>query len=265
MSNVYMQLLDRPIAYHRVFVKLGTGCTGAILLSQALYWSNRTNQDGWFYKTQADWEEETGLTRYEQESARKKLKSLGVLEEVKRGVPCKVYYRVNAEKLNFLLNQLVEIQHAEKPHTGLRESSKPLRGNPTNSAGEKPQTITETTQRLPETTTEIIADSKKSAKPSGRKSASRKVALPDDFKPTAQHVELANKSGVDLNHEFEQFKDYHKAKDSKMVDWHAALRTWIRNAAKFAKSKPVGKRAGYLAGNSNQMDYSKGIGEDGKF
>lgn len=111
----------------------------------------------------------------------------------------------------------------------------------------------------------LIADSKKSAKPSGKKSASRKVALPDEFKPTAQHVELANKSGVDLNHEFEQFKDYHKAKDSKMVDWHAALRTWIRNAAKFAKSKPVGKRAGYLAGNSNQMDYSKGIGEDGKF
>lgn len=260
-----MQLLDRPIAYHRVFVKLGTGCTGAILLSQALYWSNRTNHDGWFYKTQADWEEETGLTRYEQESARKKLKSLGVLEEIKRGVPCKVYYRVNTEKLNFLLNQLVGSQHAEKPHTGLQKTSKPSCGNPANSDGEKPQTITETTHRLPETTTDI-ADSKKSAKPSGKKSASKKVALPDEFKPTPQHIELANKLGVDLNHEFEQFKDYHKAKASKMVDWHAALRTWIRNAAKFAKNKPASNgRPGYMKKQFDQIDYSKGINEDGTF
>tara|TARA_Y100001001_G_scaffold59284_2_gene56143 strand:- start:13897 stop:14682 length:786 start_codon:yes stop_codon:yes gene_type:complete len=261
-----MQMLDRPIAYHRVFVRLGTGCTGAIFLSQALYWTKRTNQDGWFYKTQADWEEETGLTRYEQETARKKLKSLGALEEVKRGVPCKVYYRVNAEKLDFLLNQLAESQHVEKPHTGSQSNNTTACGKATDSVAVKPQTITETTQRLPETTTEIIADSKKSAKPSAKKSGSKRCALPNDFTPTQQHIELANNSGIDLNHEFEQFKDYHKAKDSKMVDWHAALRTWIRNAAKFAKGKPANKnRQSYMRNDFNQIDYSKGINEDGTF
>lgn len=81
-----LQLLDRPVAFQRSFVRLGAGVTGALLLSQLVYWANRTNdEDGWVYKTQEDWESETGLTRYEQEGARKKLRSLGLLIELKRG------------------------------------------------------------------------------------------------------------------------------------------------------------------------------------
>ena len=30
---------DRPIAFNRDFVDLGIGITGALLLSQAIYWS----------------------------------------------------------------------------------------------------------------------------------------------------------------------------------------------------------------------------------
>ncbi|WJY13636.1 hypothetical protein PCO82_13785 [Pectobacteriaceae bacterium CE90] len=89
-----LHVLDRPIAFQRSFVRMGAGITGALLLSQLIYWTNRTNADGWIYKTQEEWEEETGLTRYEQESARKKLRGLGVLvEQKKRGsgktvLPC---------------------------------------------------------------------------------------------------------------------------------------------------------------------------------
>ncbi|HID4550777.1 TPA: hypothetical protein ACXE7R_005135 [Enterobacter cloacae] len=67
-------------------------------------------EGNWFYKTQTDLEEETGLTRYEQEGARKKLVSCGVLEEAKRGIPAKLYFRVNQERLEELL--LGENQHA---------------------------------------------------------------------------------------------------------------------------------------------------------
>ena len=74
--------LDRPIAFQRAFVALGAGITGALLLSQAVYWSRRSGDDtGWFFKTQVDWEEETGLRRAEQETARKRLLTLGVMEE----------------------------------------------------------------------------------------------------------------------------------------------------------------------------------------
>lgn len=69
VSN-FLQLVDRPIAFQRSFVRLGVGITGALLLSQIVYWQNRM-EGNWFYKTQTDLEEETGLTRYEQEGARK--------------------------------------------------------------------------------------------------------------------------------------------------------------------------------------------------
>lgn len=126
-------LLDRPIAFQRPFVSIGAGITGALMLSQALYWSRRTQEDtDWFYKTQAEWEDETGLTRYEQESARSKLCKLGVLEEMKRGIPCKLFYRVNIEKLS-------EILLAKLPQPSMRKTSSPVCGNPANKDAGFPQ------------------------------------------------------------------------------------------------------------------------------
>ncbi len=36
-------LLDRPIAFYRVFVMITGSVTGALMLSQAVYWSKRTD------------------------------------------------------------------------------------------------------------------------------------------------------------------------------------------------------------------------------
>lgn len=121
----FLQLVDRPIAFQRSFVRLGVGITGALLLSQIVYWQNRM-EGQWFYKTQADLEEETGLTRYEQEGARKKLVSCGVLEEAKRGIPAKLYFRVNQERLEELLV-------GENQHSGIGKTNKQGCGNSANS------------------------------------------------------------------------------------------------------------------------------------
>ncbi|HAT3729390.1 TPA: replication protein [Serratia marcescens] len=126
-----LQLLDRPVAFQRSFVRLGAGVTGALLLSQLVYWANRTNdEDGWVYKTQEDWESETGLTRYEQEGARKKLRSLGLLIELKRGLPAQLFYKVDVDKLNQLLADACK--DAEFPQTSVRKTSKPAAGKPAN-------------------------------------------------------------------------------------------------------------------------------------
>lgn len=117
MSNL-IALLERPIAYQACFVRLGVGVTGAVLLSQLVYWHNRMDGE-WFYKTQKDIKDETGLSRDEQETARRRLVSTGVLYEVRRGVPAKLYFRVNAERLECLL-----LQNAEKCQTSMRESRK---------------------------------------------------------------------------------------------------------------------------------------------
>jgi len=104
MSADITKFLDRPIAYHRSLVPIAGCVTGAIFLSQALYWSRRTGDDeGWFFKTQAEWEEETGLGRREQESARKALRAAGVLTERMSGLPARLYFRVNLDHLGDLL------------------------------------------------------------------------------------------------------------------------------------------------------------------
>lgn len=145
----FQELLDRPIAFQRAFVTLGVGITGALMLSQAIYWSNRTDdQDGWFYKTMEEWEAETGMTRSEQESARKKLVKVGALQEMKKGVPCRLFYRVNIEAIRANLS-------AENPQSSLQESCKQGCSKPASKRARKPRAITETTTEI---TPEITAD-----------------------------------------------------------------------------------------------------------
>lgn len=156
MSAILTELLDRPIAFQRAFVRLGAGITGALMLSQAIYWSRRTDDsEGWFYKSQSEWEEETGLTRYEQEGARKALCKIGVLEESRSGVPARLYYRINPRKLRAILI-------GENPQTGSLVDPSQDWGNSPNKKGGNQQSFkgTETTT---ETTAEITAEKLPSA------------------------------------------------------------------------------------------------------
>lgn len=125
-----LPLLDRPIAFQRSFIRLNIGVTAALFLSQMTYWTNRSDDDGWVYKTQEEWEEETGLSRYEQEGARKKLRSIGVLLEKKKGVPARLFYKIDND---VLFQSLVAAnKNAEKPHTGMRKTSKQVSEKPAN-------------------------------------------------------------------------------------------------------------------------------------
>lgn len=61
---------------------------------------------GWFWKTMEDWEKETGMKRREQETARKCLVGLKILEEKLTGIPAKLYFRVDVNRLGALLESL---------------------------------------------------------------------------------------------------------------------------------------------------------------
>lgn len=101
-----LKVLDRPIAFQRHFVSITGTINAALMLSQAVYWSQRTTlPNGWFYKTQPEWEDETGLTRREQDGARKILLACGLIAEEKRGVPAKIHYQVQVEKLEELCTE----------------------------------------------------------------------------------------------------------------------------------------------------------------
>lgn len=166
----YTDVLDRPIAFHRIYADVAGSAAGGIFLSQLVYWAKRMEgkrEDGMFYKTIDEWAEETALTRYEQESARKQLKKVGVLKVKRKGVPAKLYYLVDFDALDRVISQLVE---SSKQESDIQQTSKMDSTNKKAKSSKQEsdlqqtskldsadkfagiqQTITENTQRPPET------------------------------------------------------------------------------------------------------------------
>lgn len=120
---LFISLLDRPIAYHRVFAKMAGSVNAGVMLSQAFYWSSRTKDpNGWFYKVQSEWEEETCLSRREQESARKQLRETGCWEERLIGIPAQLYYRLNLSALEAKLTYTAKINSLSMSENAILDS-----------------------------------------------------------------------------------------------------------------------------------------------
>jgi hypothetical protein len=78
----------------------------AILASELLFWSRRLGDpQGWFFQQQRRLKHQTGLGFDAQRNAVQLLVRLGVLEIARRGVPSKLYYRLNLPRLAALLCQ----------------------------------------------------------------------------------------------------------------------------------------------------------------
>lgn len=142
-------LSDRPIAFHPMLARLFGGINEALLFQQLAYWSDKGSDPEWIYKTQKDLEEETTLTRTQQETARAKLRKLGVIEEQKRGLPAKLYFRVQWENVFALLNSQVRGKPTSKDAGNLqprmRELSKLDRGEPADQPASIQQPLTKMT------------------------------------------------------------------------------------------------------------------------
>jgi len=98
-AELLLEVFDIPVSFHRCLVPITGGVTAALMLSQAI-WTSQTIErtaDGWFSKSRDEWTEETGLSRWEQETARRALRSAGFLEERRVGVPAKLWFRVRPE------------------------------------------------------------------------------------------------------------------------------------------------------------------------
>lgn len=68
-----------------------------------------------------------------------------------------------------------------------------------------------------------------------KREPNRATVLPDDFKPNDTAVAMAAELGVSITAEQAAFTDHHTANGSTFKDWQAAFRTWLRNAARFAR------------------------------
>jgi hypothetical protein len=75
--------------------KIGGSLTAGIMLSQAVYWTEvDADSEGWFQRTEAQWQKATTMTISEQEGARAKLVAKGLLEIDRRGIPARLHYRL---------------------------------------------------------------------------------------------------------------------------------------------------------------------------
>ena len=80
------------------------GPAAGIYLRQLVFWTGKKSIDpDWIYKTEEEMEAETGLRRRGQREARKVLGRYEVLQERYRGLPRKLWYRVDLVKLAELL------------------------------------------------------------------------------------------------------------------------------------------------------------------
>jgi len=96
--DLLLDVFDTPVTFHRCLVPVAGGVHAALLLSHAI-WTTQSldaDADGWFLKSQEQWAEETGLSRWEQETARRALREAGLLEERRVGMPARLWFRVRA-------------------------------------------------------------------------------------------------------------------------------------------------------------------------
>ncbi len=110
--------VGRPVAYYPELSHITGGVKETLFLCQLLYWNGKQNDSGgWIYKTQQEMFEETGLTRREQETARRNLKKKGFIEETLKGVPAKLHYRVDCVAIDTAWVQFVQNRQTRMAET----------------------------------------------------------------------------------------------------------------------------------------------------
>ena len=99
-QRAIMNLLPgREIIFSPALAKVAGDLPTSIFLSQLLYWTGKGRNKDWIYKTIEEFEEETTLTRIQQDRVIKKLKTLKLIEVKLKGCPPKRHFKINEEEL----------------------------------------------------------------------------------------------------------------------------------------------------------------------
>lgn len=116
----------RAIAYRPNLARLFGGVIAEIFFEQIFYWQDKADPVLGVYKTQEELEIETGLSRKEQETARKLLREKGVLIETHKRLEHRMYYKIDCEKLDELLATLANDtnEHSRMTESDIRDGNK---------------------------------------------------------------------------------------------------------------------------------------------
>lgn len=99
------------------------GPAAGIMARELLFWEQRgVDKYGWVYKTEAELEG-IGLSRHNQRKARKVLVAKGVLEQDRRGVPARLWFRLDLQRLMELLGPHLQPEANNAPSVNHNYSS----------------------------------------------------------------------------------------------------------------------------------------------
>jgi hypothetical protein len=110
----------------RLFIDLTGDIKSALFLSQCIYWSDRsTIGDGWFYKSYAEWTQETGLTFYEIKRIKKVLVDRQFIDFDICDMPDgnnKQLFKANIDKVIRVLQQTPSVGKQHTPSVGKQQT-----------------------------------------------------------------------------------------------------------------------------------------------
>jgi hypothetical protein len=143
-QKVKEMLPNRTVGYSPDLARAVGGATIGLFLSQLLFLSDKGhNPDGWVYKSEAEMGRETGLTKREQQTARRKLLALGVIAIERRGFKFTYHFKVIWERLYQVIEKALS-----------RQAATEWKQNVATEKGEQPQTVP--TEQEQTVTTEIV-------------------------------------------------------------------------------------------------------------
>jgi hypothetical protein len=127
-------LPNRVVGYSPDLARMVGGATIGLFLSQLLYLSDKGhNPDGWVYKSEQEMGRETGLTKREQQTARRKLLALGVLVIMRGGWKNTYHFKIIWEKLYQVIAGVQRPQNVptENSESVQNVSTEPVQNVPT--------------------------------------------------------------------------------------------------------------------------------------
>jgi hypothetical protein len=112
-DTVKENLPHRLVAYSPELARILGGVTTGAYFSQLMFLADKGNDpEGWIYKSETEMAQETGLTKREQQTARRKLLALGVIELKRGGWRNTYHFRICWEKLIQVIEQYQRAQTA---------------------------------------------------------------------------------------------------------------------------------------------------------
>lgn len=121
-----LKKIGQAVAYYPNLTRKLGSVNASILLSQFIYWHDKTENPLGVYKTQAEIHAETGLSRKEQETGRKVLRELGLITETYKRTEHKLYFLFHPDVFDAWFND------EAMPESDIRECDKVTFGNDQN-------------------------------------------------------------------------------------------------------------------------------------